>query len=146
MINRKVELKDSLERFVIAQNTCYDQVVDELRHEQKKSHWMWFIFPQLKGLGQSEYAQYYGISSIEEAKAYLNHPILGLRYEECLQLLETPKSNAEHILGAIDAKKLKSSLTLFLYAEPESPLMINLLDQFFLGIKDEETIRLVRNL
>lgn len=131
MINRKQELENSLERFVIAQNTCYEQVIQELRNEQKRSHWMWFIFPQLKGLGHSEYSQYYGINDLNEAKAYLNHPVLGRRYEECLQLLEMAKSDPEEILGEIDAKKLKSSLSLFFTAEPESPLIASLLARFF---------------
>ena len=144
MINRKQELAHSLERFVIAQKPCYEQVVEELHHEQKRSHWMWFIFPQIKGLGHSEYAQYYGIYDLDEAKAYLSHPVLGLRYEECLQLLETAKSDAEQILGDIDAKKLKSSLTLFLAAEPESPLIASLLEKFFLGKKDPDTTNLIR--
>jgi uncharacterized protein (DUF1810 family) len=142
MINHKLEFQDSLERFVIAQDACYAAVIQELRDEQKRSHWMWFIFPQLAGLGHSEYAKYYGLKDIEEGKRYLQHPILGHRYQECLQLLEVAKSSADGILGKIDAKKLQSSLTIFLEAEPDSPLLNSVLDKFFSGAKDQATLTL----
>lgn len=143
MINCKNEYEYSLERFVIAQKACFDRVIFELKNEQKKTHWMWFIFPQLKGLGHSEFAQYYGISGLEEAKLYLHHPLLGPRLEACLQLLDVAKSNAPEIFGDGDAKKLQSSLTLFLEAEYDSPLLQTLLDKFYLGKKDQNTLSLL---
>ena len=139
MINYKNEYEHSLERFVIAQNGCFDQVIKELRNEQKKTHWIWFIFPQLKGLGHSEYAHYYGVNGVEEAKLYLEHPILGPRLETCLQILEVAKSSAKEIFGDIDAKKFQSSLTLFLEVEPESPLLNSLLIKFYSGKKDQNS-------
>ena len=140
MINNKNEYEHSLERFVIAQNACFDRVILELKNEQKKTHWMWFIFPQLKGLGHSEFAQYYGIDGLEEARLYIDHPLLGSRLEACCHLLEVAKSSAKEIFGEIDSKKLQSSLTLFLEVEPDSPLLKMLLSKFYFGKKDQNSI------
>lgn len=131
MIKDKARLENSLERFIVAQDQCYGQVLNELLEEQKKTHWMWFIFPQAAGLGHSEYSKYYAIKDGEEAKAYLAHPILGGRYEECMQVLAGCKSSATHIFGEVDAMKLKSSLTLFLKVEPESPLLKQSFKKYF---------------
>ncbi|QWE19484.1 DUF1810 domain-containing protein [Polynucleobacter corsicus] len=131
MIKDKARLENSLERFIVAQDQCYGQVLEELMEEQKKTHWMWFIFPQAVGLGHSEHSKYYAIKDVEEAKAYLAHPTLGVRYEECMQVLAGCKSSAAHIFGEVDAMKLKSSLTLFLKAQPESPLLIKVFNKYF---------------
>jgi uncharacterized protein (DUF1810 family) len=131
MIKDKARLENSLERFIVAQDQCYAQVLQELLEEQKQTHWMWFIFPQAAGLGHSEHSKYYAIKDDEEAKAYLTHPILGGRYEECMQLLAGCKSSATYIFGEVDAMKLKSSLTLFLKAEPESPLLKEVFEKYF---------------
>jgi len=109
----------NLDRFLTAQEDAYDTALDELRSGRKRSHWIWFIFPQLAGLGHSPTAQFYAVKSIEEAQAYLAHPILGARLHECLkalQLLET--TDAEAVFGELDAMKLRSSLTLFAEADP----------------------------
>jgi uncharacterized protein (DUF1810 family) len=131
MIKDKARLENSLERFIVAQDQCYGQALQELLEEQKQTHWMWFIFPQAAGLGHSEHSKYYAIKDDEEAKAYLAHPILGERYEECMQVLAGCKSSATHIFGEVDAMKLKSSLTLFLKAEPESPLLKQVFNKYF---------------
>ena len=114
MIKNKLLYENSLDRFLVAQESCYQEVVRELKEGRKKTHWIWFIFPQLQGLGQSEYSQYYGFRS-----------------EHC---------SVESILGVLDAKKLQSSLTLFDYAIPNSPLLRNALNQLFGGAKDWITI------
>lgn len=144
MIKSKSEFINSLERFVIAQNPCYSQVIQELKNEQKRSHWMWFVFPQISGLGHSEYAQYYGLNGLADARAFLEHPILGKRYEECLQLLDKAQASAEDIFGPVDAKKLQSSLTIFLEVESESPLLNGLLNKFFNGVTDDATYSLLQ--
>ena len=131
MIRDKARLESSLERFVVAQDQCYSQVLEELLDEQKQTHWMWFVFPQGRGLGHSEYSEYYAIKDDDEAKAYLAHPVLGMRYEECMQILAHCKSSAIHIFGQIDAMKLRSSLALFLKAEPESPLLNEVFNKYF---------------
>lgn len=131
MIKDKARLENSLERFIVAQDQCYGQVLQELLDEQKRTHWMWFIFPQAAGLGHSEHSKYYAIKDDEEAKAYLAHPKLGVRYEECMQVLAGCKSSATHIFGEVDTMKLKSSLTLFLKAQPESPLLIKVFNKYF---------------
>ena len=107
----------SLDRFIEAQDAIYTSVISELKTGRKRTHWMWFIFPQLDGLGQSEMSRRYGISSLEEARAYLAHPMLGSRLVECTELLlaRTDRS-AVQILGSIDALKFRSSMTLFAMA------------------------------
>ncbi|HTD05073.1 DUF1810 domain-containing protein [Undibacterium sp.] len=129
-----------LQRFVDAQNTVYGEVTEELRRGQKRSHWMWFIFPQLKGLGRTETARYYGIASLEEARAYLNHPILGPRLLECTHLvLQIEGRNVHQILGSPDDLKLRSSLTLFAAAATENALFFDALDKFYDGEPDPLT-------
>jgi uncharacterized protein (DUF1810 family) len=131
-----------LERFVIAQDArgTYTSAVAELRAGRKTSHWMWFVFPQLAGLGSSEMSRRYAISSLEEARAYLAHPILGERLEECARILtELNGKTAHDIFGPVDAMKLRSSMTLFARAAPKSPLFRVVLDRYFGGVADDAT-------
>ena len=135
-----------LDRFVVAQRTVYDDVVAELRAGRKKGHWIWFIFPQLAGLGRSEMSRYYGIVSLNEARAYLAHPVLGPRLRQCARLLlETTGRSAADILGVIDGTKLRSSVTLFYRAEPTEAIFAEVLDRFFDGIADAVTDELLAN-
>jgi len=131
---------DDLERFVTAQQPVYAQVLAELRQGRKTSHWMWFIFPQIAGLGQSPMSERYAIDSIEEARAYLAHPVLGLRLRECIGLvLAVRDRTAEDVFGATDAKKLRSCMTLFHRAAPGEPLSRQVLDAWFGGMPDDRT-------
>lgn len=132
-----------LERFVEAQDAggTYGSAVDELRLGWKKSHWMWFVFPQIAGLGRSSMSQRYAISSVDEARAYLEHPVLGPRLRECASLVvQAQGRSAEQIFGDIDAQKLHSSMTLFLQAAPDEPLFKQVLDQHFGGRLDQGTL------
>jgi uncharacterized protein (DUF1810 family) len=134
-----------LERFVAAQRPVYDDVVEELRRGRKTSHWIWFVFPQIGGLGQSAMSRRYAIGSLAEAAAYLEHPILGPRLRESATLLlEAPGSTAEEILGPIDARKLRSSMTLFHRAAPQEPVFAEVLARFFGGLPDSATDDLLR--
>jgi uncharacterized protein (DUF1810 family) len=128
-----------LERFVSAQSASLS-FLDELRAGLKRSHWMWFVFPQLEGLGASAMAARYAIRSLDEARAYLAHPILGARLRECVGIiLELPETDAKKIFGGIDAMKLRSSLTLFCRAAPDEPLFADALRKFFAGEPDPLT-------
>ena len=133
-----------LGRFVEAQDAgaTYDRALSELRAGRKVSHWMWFVFPQIAGLGRSPTARRYAISGLEEARAYLAHPLLGPRLRECAQALaDGPARSAVDVLGEIDAVKLRSSMTLFARAAPDEPLFATVLDRFFAGEPDPETER-----
>jgi uncharacterized protein (DUF1810 family) len=132
-----------LERFLQAQDRgTYEQALSELRAGAKRSHWMWFVFPQVAGLGRSATAQQYAISGLPEAQAYLDHPVLGPRLVECAQaLLELDTADAVRVFGPIDAVKLRSSMTLFERAEPEAAVFGQVLDRFFGGERDPETTR-----
>ncbi|HEV2726939.1 MAG TPA: DUF1810 domain-containing protein [Solirubrobacterales bacterium] len=135
---------DPLQRFVDAQDGggTYDQALAELRAGRKTSHWMWFVFPQRAGLGQSETSRRYAIASREEARAYVEHPVLGPRLVECAEaLLEHEGKSAEEVLGGIDAVKLRSSMTLFAAVAPEQPAFRRVLDCYFDGEPDGETER-----
>ena len=133
-----------LARFVRAQAGIYEQTLAEIRSGRKRSHWMWFIFPQFAGLGHSPMAQRYAIGSIAEARAYLADPVLGTRYRECVASLQAlPATTAERLFGGIDAIKLKSSLTLFDEANHE-PLFSEAIGRWFEGQRDEATLRLLR--
>ena len=134
----------NLERFVDAQHGLIDSALAELRAGSKQSHWMWFIFPQLEHLGRSTVAKFYGIRSIEEARAYLAHPLLGARLKECVDelLLWSDRRSARDIFGEIDAMKLRSSLTLFDRLEPGG-LFAMAIDSFFKGERDELTLALL---
>jgi uncharacterized protein (DUF1810 family) len=126
-----------LERFVEAQRPVYAQVLAELRSGRKTSHWMWFVFPQLAGLGTSAISRHYAIGSLDEARAYLDHPLLGARLRECGRLLlATGTHRPEAILGPVDALKLRSSMTLFHRADPSERLFIDVLERFFGGVTD----------
>lgn len=135
----------NLSRFVDAQRPVFSRVMDELRAGRKTSHWVWFVFPQLKGLGVSETAMRFGITGMGEAQAYLEHPLLGPRLVECVQvLLKHGDSSALQILGSPDDLKLRSCLTLFNEAQPESALYQRALDRFYCGKPDDRTIQLLR--
>jgi uncharacterized protein (DUF1810 family) len=131
-----------LERFVAAQDAggTYERAVAELRRGRKTSHWMWFVFPQIAGLGMSPVSRRFAISSLDEARAYLAHPVLGPRLTECANIVaQTPGRTAEQIFGDIDAMKLRSSMTLFLRADPDEPVFTRVLDQYFDGSPDPAT-------
>ncbi len=135
-----------LERFIEAQDRggAYEQAVDELRRGRKQTHWMWFVFPQLRGLGSSRMAERYGIASVDEARAYLAHPVLGPRLLECAGLLADSKAqSADVIFGPVDAVKLRSSMTLFARADPEAVVFTRVLERFFDGSPDPSTLRLL---
>jgi uncharacterized protein (DUF1810 family) len=131
-----------LERFVVAQDEggVYRDAVDQLRRGHKTSHWMWFVFPQLAGLGHSPTSRRFAIASIAEARAYLEHPLLGPRLRQCMEiLLATEGRSAEQILGPIDAIKLGSCATLFRRTVPDDPLFEAVLTRFFDGQTDQLT-------
>jgi uncharacterized protein (DUF1810 family) len=131
----------NLQRFVDAQNPVFAQVCSELRAGQKTSHWMWFIFPQIAGLGSSSLARKYAISSLDEAKEYLNHPVLGSRIRECAQLvLSLDGRTIGEIFGTPDDLKFRSSLTLFAHAEPAEQLFQAALRKYFGGHEDPLTL------
>jgi uncharacterized protein (DUF1810 family) len=131
-----------LARFVTAQDAggTYDRAVDELRRGRKTTHWMWFVFPQIAGLGHSHMATTFAISSLDEAKAYLKHPVLGPRLRECAAIVATsPAGTALEIFGGIDTQKLRSSMTLFMHAEPAEPVFQQVLNRYFDGHPDPAT-------
>ncbi|MFC7473927.1 DUF1810 domain-containing protein [Dankookia sp. GCM10030260] len=133
-----------LERFIAAQDPLLDQVRRELAAGQKRSHWMWFVFPQLRGLGQSAMAHRYGIASLEEARAYLAHPVLGPRLEECTALVNAVQGRgAAEILGSVDAVKFRSSMTLFAAVRPGDSVFRTALDRYFDGAPDPRTLALL---
>jgi len=131
-----------LERFVAAQDQAgiYQQALDELRRGRKQTHWMWFVFPQIAGLGQSAMATRYGIGSLEEAQAYMSHPVLGPRMVESAGVVAASEGRtAVQIFGGIDAQKLRSSMTLFMRAEPQQGAFRAVLERFFGGSPDPLT-------
>jgi uncharacterized protein (DUF1810 family) len=135
-----------LERFRTAQDAhgTYDDALAELRAGRKRSHWMWFVFPQVAGLGRSSTAVYFAISSLEEARAYVGDPVLGARLvEAAIAAAEAPAGSAEELLGGIDAVKLRSSMTLFARAAPDEPAFRRVLDRWFDGEEDEATVGLL---
>jgi uncharacterized protein (DUF1810 family) len=133
-----------LKRFVDAQARVYDTVVDELRGGRKRSHWMWFVFPQLRGLGSSPTAERYGISSLDEARAYLRHEVLGPRLRECTRLVNQVRDrSAAEIFGSPDDLKLRSSMTLFARAADDNGDFLALLDKYYGGQQDQLTLKLL---
>ncbi len=133
-----------LTRFIKAQEVSYQDALEEIRQGMKQSHWMWFIFPQIDGLGRSETARYYAIKDIEEARQYLKHPILGKNLIEISKaLLEVESDDASYVMGFPDDMKLKSSMTLFLEADPECTVFQQVLDKYFAGEKDQNTLKLI---
>ena len=135
----------NLQRFVEAQDRVFEQVRAELRAGRKQGHWMWFIFPQVKGLGHSPTAIEYGIGSRSEAEAYLKHPILGPRLEECTELVnKVSGSSIDEILGYPDNLKFRSSMTLFSLVSPDSKAFEQALGKYFGGQADQRTVELLK--
>ena len=135
---------NSLERFVKAQELAYPIALQDIKKGKKRSHWMWYIFPQLRGLGTSTMAHKYGIVDLGEAKAYLEHPVLSARlYELCGELLKHKDKSAYDIFGDIDAMKLKSSMTLFALTSKEHTMFDEVLECFFDGKRDAITLKLI---
>jgi uncharacterized protein (DUF1810 family) len=134
-------MDEDLQHFVDAQARVIDRVRQELKAGAKKSHWMWFVFPQIKGLGHSETARRYAIHSLQEAKAYLAHPVLGSRLRECTRAaLAVNGKTAAEIFGFPDDLKFRSSMTLFAHASPE-PVFRQALEKYFGGEEDPETVK-----
>jgi len=135
----------TLTRFIDAQESCYAQVANELRAGKKTSHWMWYIFPQLAGLGSSAMSQRYAIADMDEAKAYLAHPVLGPRLRECCAIVLGHKGLTAHaIFGSPDDLKLRSCMTLFDAVAPDS-VFAQVLDQFYDSGRDERTVGILKN-
>jgi uncharacterized protein (DUF1810 family) len=130
-----------LQRFLDAQDAdgTYKRAVEELRRGHKRTHWMWFVFPQLAGLGHSPTARHYEIASLEQARAYLDHPLLGPRLRECTVLVLAASGTSEAIFGPVDALKLRSSMTLFARADPSVSIFVQVLDRFYRGEPDSLT-------
>ena len=136
----------NLRRFVDAQEPVFSEALLELERGHKRTHWMWFIFPQLAGLGSSPMARHFGIHSLEEARAYLHHPLLGARLRQCCEtLLKVEGRSAHEILGSPDDLKFRSCLTLFELAAPDEPLFARCLEKFYGGSRDELTLDLCRS-
>jgi len=133
-----------LARFVEAQAPVYAQALAELRAGRKRSHWMWFVFPQIAGLGTSAVAQHYAIASMDEAQAYLAHPVLGERLRECAQAMLSIEGRTAHdILGSPDDLKFRSCMTLFNRVDPAEPVFERCLEKYFGGEPDAQTLRLL---
>ena len=140
MERSKLGTESLLSRFITAQEQCYEQVIAELGAGKKTSHWIWYVFPQIFGLGFSEYSKYYGIKGFAEADAYWCHPLLKARYEECLGLILNAQKGVEDILGHVDAQKLQSSITLFLEVDKTSELLLMAIEALYFGKKDSQTL------
>ena len=138
------ERKDhSLERFVDAQERMYEMALAEVKNGKKLSHWIWYIFPQLKGLGMSGNSHYYGIDDLEEARAYLNHPILGARLREITSIfLDSVGKNAQDVFGYMDAMKVRSCMTLFNEVSDDD-LFRKVLERYYSGLADEKTLAIL---
>jgi uncharacterized protein (DUF1810 family) len=137
-------MPDDLERFVDAQEQVYPSVLRELRSGHKTGHWIWFIFPQIAGLGQSATSQEFAIATLDEARDYLDHPVLGARLRECAELVPAVEGRtADQIFGPLDAMKVRSSMTLFHRAAPDEPLFSRVLDRCYGGVADGATDRLL---
>jgi uncharacterized protein (DUF1810 family) len=141
----KQKCSRSLEKFIIAQDTnqSYDKALQELKRGKKTGHWIWYIFPQISGLGFSKISQYYALSSVDEAIDYLQHPILGKRYFDCLQVLVSLRNKTIDDIFSVDSMKVHSSLTLFYLADPENELIHRVLNKYFKGKLDIATESLV---
>lgn len=137
-------MEEGLNRFLSAQEKSYKRALQEIRSGKKMSHWMWYIFPQIHGLGYSPTAQYYAISGMDEAREYISHPVLGEHLREISSaLLELESSDAEEVMGWPDNLKLRSSMTLFSIADPGCEVFKKVLDKYFGGEKDEKTIAIL---
>lgn len=138
-------MEQGLDRFIKAQKAFYKEALEEIRQGQKQSHWMWFIFPQIIGLGRSETAQYYS-KNLQEAKDFLNNEVLGANLCEISEaLLKVDSNDAREVMGWPDDMKLKSCMTLFLEADPQCEVFQKVLDKFFDGEKDQKTIDICYN-
>lgn len=138
-----MSFEEALERFVEAQEPVYGRALEEIRRGEKRSHWMWFIFPQIAGLGRSAMAQRFAIKSLVEAQAYLDHPLIGPRYIACVEALQDlDSSDPLRVFGDTDARKLQSSLTLF-EAASARPIIAAALDRWFGGARDAKTLNLL---
>lgn len=138
-------MSDGIQRFIEAQKRSYDTALEEIKRGKKRSHWMWYIFPQMKGLGHSSTAQYYGIENRKEAEKYLAHPILGSRLLEISkELLKLESNDPRAIMGEPDNWKLKSCMTLFEIVSNE-PVFGQVLDKFFGGERDKATVEMLRD-
>lgn len=144
IIKNEVLNEDLLQRFIDAQDKCYAQVIEELSQGRKSTHWIWYIFPQVYGLGFSQHSKYYGVQGLLEAKAYWGNILLRDRYIECLELVLNVGGSPTNILGAIDAKKLQSSITLFLEVDPKSDILNMALEKLFFGTLDNKTVEILR--
>ena len=141
MIGQPLDDCFNLQRFLTAQDPVFETVRTQLREGRKRTHWMWFIFPQIEGLGHSPTSRHFAISSKEEAQAYLSHPILGPRLRECTRLLVQIEScTIGEILGCPDDLKFRSSMTLFASATPDNRIFLDALQKYFAGEKDEATL------
>ena len=138
----KPRLDHSLERFVVAQERMYPRALEEVKNGRKVTHWIWYIFPQLKGLGHSNKSVYYGLDGIEEARAYLAHPVLGPRLREITTAVLQSDKSADEIFGGIDTIKLRSCMTLF-NEVAEDDLFVKVLEKHFEGKNDQKTLQLL---
>jgi uncharacterized protein (DUF1810 family) len=139
-----MSIKNNLDRFIEAQEGSYNRALSEIKNGRKQSHWMWYIFPQIQGLGFSETAMFYAITDIDEAEEYLKHPVLGSRLVEISkELLALPGNDPNKILGSPDDVKLKSSMTLFAALDNTDPVFQQVLDKFYNGAKDQKTLRII---
>lgn len=137
----------SLERFYAAQKDSYGQALKEIKNGRKRSHWMWYIFPQIAGLGMSSTAQYYAITDLQEAKKYMADNVLGGRLLEISgALLDLETDDAHEVFGYPDGMKLRSSMTLFSAAAPEQEVFQKVLDKYFGGKQDERTLQLLKEI
>ena len=135
-----------VERFISAQEYSYQTALNEIRNGKKVSHWIWYIFPQLKGLGRSYRSEYYGIENVDEAKSYLTHPILGARLLEITEaLLNLNENDPLKVMGNPDDLKLKSCMTLFAYISEDGSIFHQVLDKYFGGRRDERTLSIIKN-
>lgn len=140
-------IDNTLTRFLSAQQNIYPQVLKELQSGKKTTHWMWFIFPQIEGLGHSSTAKYYSIKNIEEANEYLAHPVLGKRLLECSNvLLNIDAKTADEIFGFPDNMKLRSCMTLFKYVAPEQRVFADVVKKYFNAQHDEQTVSILQNI
>jgi uncharacterized protein (DUF1810 family) len=135
---------NDLNRFIDAQKRDYALALSEIKNGRKQSHWMWYIFPQIHGLGFSETSRFYSIKNMQEAETFLNHPVLGQRLIEiCNELLKSQTNDAHKVFGSPDYVKLKSSMTLFSLLPNTNPVFQSVLDKFFNGEKDDKTLQII---
>jgi uncharacterized protein (DUF1810 family) len=145
-IQFKKNMRDekTLKRFIVAQEAGYDIALSEIKSGRKQSHWMWFIFPQIEGLGFSSTSKFYAIKDLNEAKEFLEHPVLGSRLNRiCNELLKLDSSDARKIFGSPDDLKLKSSMTLFSLVQNANSVFQLVLEKFFDGVKDQKTLQII---